>query len=99
MIHGGMKTEMNQTEFSVTSPSDPRPSEGGLSSEEARRRLADIGPNEPAPVQRTAGVVQFLRHFTNPLILILLFASVVSAFFLASGKRPCATSTSDSMRR
>lgn len=57
-----------------------RLSEKGLSGEEARRRLADVGPNEPAPVRRTSGVVQFLRHFTNPLILILLFASVVSAF-------------------
>jgi P-type Mg2+ transporter len=55
-------------------------SELGLSSEEARRRFAGAGPNEPAQVRRRAGIVQFLLHFTNPLILILLFASAVSAF-------------------
>src|SRR5262245_5676314 len=55
-------------------------SELGLSSEEARRRFAEAGPNEPAQVRRRAGSVQFLLHFTNPLMLILLFASAVSVF-------------------
>jgi len=56
-------------------------SEGGLSSQEARRRLGEIGPNELGTVQRTAGIRQLLLLFTNPLVLILLAASVVSAVF------------------
>src|SRR5262245_61427903 len=75
-----MNTRMNQAEFPVTAPPQPEPSDWGLSSEEARQRLADVGPNEPAQVRRRPAAAQFLLHFTNPLILILLFASVVSAF-------------------
>src|SRR6266446_4383413 len=56
-------------------------SEEGLSSQEARRRLGESGPNELGTVQRTAGIKQLLLLFTNPLVLILLAASVVSALF------------------
>ncbi|HEX5082501.1 MAG TPA: cation-transporting P-type ATPase [Blastocatellia bacterium] len=38
----------------------------GLSSDEARRRLAEFGPNEPAPVQRAIIVKQLLQLFANP---------------------------------
>jgi magnesium-transporting ATPase (P-type) len=44
----------------------------GLSSDEARRRLAEFGPNEPAPVQRATIVKQLLQLFANPLVIILL---------------------------
>jgi Mg2+-importing ATPase len=51
----------------------------GLASADARRRLTELGPNEPAPPQH----VPFIRHalslFSNPLVLILLLASGVSA--------------------
>ncbi|WP_437901970.1 magnesium-translocating P-type ATPase [Sorangium sp. So ce327] len=52
----------------------------GLTSEEARQRLGRFGPNEPAATtRREAAVVQVLRRFANPLVIILLLASVVSA--------------------
>jgi len=56
-------------------------SEKGLTSEEARRKLSEVGPNELITVQRIAGVKQLLLLFTNPLVLILLAASIVSAVF------------------
>lgn len=51
----------------------------GLTSAEARRRLTVSGPNETAPA-RTAGMLrQILSWLANPLVLILLAASVLSA--------------------
>ena len=55
-------------------------SEQGLTRQEARQRLREVGPNEAAAVQHMAGIVQFLRLFLNPLIAILLLASAVAAF-------------------
>lgn len=52
----------------------------GLTGEEARRRLADVGPNEPAATRRDGPVRQLLRLCANPLVLILLIASGLSAF-------------------
>jgi P-type Mg2+ transporter len=54
-------------------------SEQGLTSEEARKRLATYGPNDPTGTKRTSPLVQFLRLFLNPLVLILIIASLVSA--------------------
>ena len=54
-------------------------SEQGLTSEEARKRLAKYGPNDTTGTKHTSGLVQFLRLFLNPLILILIIASLVSA--------------------
>lgn len=54
-------------------------SERGLSSQEAKLRLARFGPNEPASAQHTSAIRQFLRLFLNPLVIILLLASIVSA--------------------
>ncbi len=53
--------------------------EQGLSSAEAARRLAQYGPNEPAPVRRLSAVVQLLHLFANPLVIILLVASAIAA--------------------
>ena len=50
----------------------------GLTSVEAQRRLAAVGPNEPTPVQGTALLRQLLTFLTNPLVVILLIASVVA---------------------
>ena len=52
--------------------------EQGLSGAEAARRLAEYGPNEPAPVRRLSAVVQLLQLFANPLVIILLVASAIS---------------------
>ncbi|MCL5274099.1 MAG: magnesium-translocating P-type ATPase [Chloroflexi bacterium] len=54
-------------------------SEQGLTGEEARRRLAQYGPNEAAAVKRSGPIRQILAALANPLVLILLAASIVSA--------------------
>jgi len=54
-------------------------SEEGLTGVEARKRLDTYGPNETTGKKRRSGPVQFLRLFLNPLVAILLLASVVSA--------------------
>ncbi len=51
----------------------------GLSSAEAARRLAQVGPNEPASARHTAGLVQLGLFLLNPLVIILLVASLVTA--------------------
>jgi len=52
----------------------------GLTSAEAKRRLAQYGPNDPAPIKQRSHLVELLMQFANPLVAILLLASVVSAF-------------------
>ncbi len=56
------------------------PSPAGLSTAEAERRLAEFGPNDPTPGTQRSRLLELLSQFANPLVLILLFASVVSAF-------------------
>jgi len=55
--------------------------ERGLSSAEAASRLQAWGPNELAPPRRFEAARELLRYFANPLVLILLVASAVSAAF------------------
>ena len=52
----------------------------GLSSEEARTRLQQFGINDPAPSRRSPAILDLLRLFLNPLVLILLIAAILSAF-------------------
>jgi Mg2+-importing ATPase len=52
----------------------------GLTSQEAAARLTQFGPNDPAPPKRHSAVLDFLRLFVNPLVLILLIAAAISAF-------------------
>jgi Mg2+-importing ATPase len=52
----------------------------GLTSEEARRRLAASGPNEPAAARRVSLAQEMLPSLANPLVLILLLASVIAFF-------------------
>jgi magnesium-transporting ATPase (P-type) len=54
---------------------------GGLASSEAAERLRRWGPNELAPPRRFEGLRELARYLTNPLVLILLLASGVSATF------------------
>ena len=51
----------------------------GLSSAEAGERLQQYGANRLAPATQRSVVLQFLAHFKNPLVLVLLVASGVSA--------------------
>ena len=54
-------------------------SEAGLTSAEARKRLSQFGPNDPTAVRRTSALQQLLTFVANPLVVILLIASIVSA--------------------
>src|SRR5215813_2591661 len=65
--------------LSISGISQSRPFGKGLSSGEARQRLAEFGPNEPAAIHRATFVKQLLLLFANPLVIILLIASLVSA--------------------
>ena len=56
----------------------------GLTSDDAARRLAEVGANEPVPVRRLSGLRQLLRLFANPLVLILLVAALLA---VAVGQR------------
>ena len=50
----------------------------GLTSAEAAERLARFGPNQ-LKARRQSALLQFLSRFLNPLVLILLAASAISA--------------------
>src|SRR6266849_3212310 len=50
----------------------------GLTSAEARRRLAQYGPNEPVPAHRWSAVRELFGFLANPLVLILLMAAFAS---------------------
>lgn len=52
----------------------------GLTSAEAARQRALHGPNEPSPKRQRSHVVELVLELANPLALILIGASVVSAF-------------------
>lgn len=54
----------------------------GLSENEAERRIKLFGPNVIEKSQRAPGLIIFLNQFKSPLILILLFAGIVT-FFIA----------------
>jgi Mg2+-importing ATPase len=51
----------------------------GLTPEQAAERLARFGPNDPAPVRRSALAAEILLLFLNPLVVILLVAALISA--------------------
>lgn len=52
----------------------------GLSSAEARLRLAKFGKNLFRDHQQKSLILQFLSRFKNPLVILLLVASAISAF-------------------
>lgn len=52
----------------------------GLSQAEAKARLAQVGPNRLVSQRRSSGLGLLLGQFKSPLILILLFATGISAF-------------------
>jgi P-type Mg2+ transporter len=51
----------------------------GLTSSEAKQRLASSGPNEAAAPPRLGSARQYLLLLADPLVIILLLASLVSA--------------------
>jgi Mg2+-importing ATPase len=56
-----------------------RASASGLSQAEARARLARYGPNQLRDRPEHSPLIQFLGRFKNPLVLILIAASVIAA--------------------
>lgn len=52
----------------------------GLTSREAAKRLLHYGPNALVETKHVPPVLAFLQRFTNPLVIILLLAAVLSAF-------------------
>jgi Mg2+-importing ATPase len=52
----------------------------GLTDSEAADQLKRVGPNILRPPRKRALVIQFFARFKNPLVIILLVASAVSAF-------------------
>ncbi|KAB8141960.1 cation-translocating P-type ATPase [Chloroflexia bacterium SDU3-3] len=63
------------TDVLATLSSDPRQ---GLSSEEARRRLEQHGPNRLPEEKATPAWQRFIAQFQNPLTVLLLIATVIS---------------------
>ena len=53
-------------------------SQSGLTSEEARSRLQTCGYNQLPERKRRTTIVKLLHHLKNPLVLILLFAGLIS---------------------
>jgi P-type Mg2+ transporter len=51
----------------------------GLTSQEAEARLSEHGPNDPTSTRRGALAFELLHLFLNPLVIILLVASVIAA--------------------
>jgi P-type Ca2+ transporter type 2C len=56
---------------------DPR---AGLDAQEVNRRLAEYGPNELTHEEKASPWVLFLNQFKNILVVILIVATVLSAF-------------------
>jgi Mg2+-importing ATPase len=53
-------------------------SPNGLGSEDVWKRLEVYGLNELARRKKRAGIVEFLMHFRSPLVIILIFAALIS---------------------
>ncbi len=67
----------NETTAALTEALGSGPA--GLTPDEANRRRSVYGPNDAAAPKRRSPWLSFLARFANPLVLILLFASVLSA--------------------
>lgn len=50
----------------------------GISTDEARKRLLKVGPNELKQSKRSSIFQLLIGQFTSPLVLILIFAAIVS---------------------
>ncbi|WP_245262961.1 cation-transporting P-type ATPase [Mesorhizobium australicum] len=55
-------------------------SAAGLTTVEAEARLAKIGRNTPTSQSGSSALSVFGQQFRSPLVLILIFAAIVSAF-------------------
>ena len=82
LLQPGAFTLMQDQAVQTPSPTGvtegSRVTPAGLTSSEARERLARFGPNELTAAGRSNAAIQILLLFANPLVIILLLASVVS---------------------
>lgn len=53
---------------------------GGLSEQEAKKRLAEFGHNELPEEKPTSKIILFLRQFKNPLVYLLVVAGLITLF-------------------
>ncbi len=60
---------------------EAKPEAVGLSDHEAEQRLKQYGPNVLVAEKRLPGILVFLANFKNPLVVVLIMAAVLSAFF------------------
>src|SRR5438093_2920185 len=74
-----MSTEPPRIDGAVSFADHAVTHEQGLTSAEAARRLVEFGPNEPVRAHRFSAVQQLFHLFANPLVIVLLVASGVSA--------------------
>jgi magnesium-transporting ATPase (P-type) len=65
---------------SARDASSPSATLAGLTAQETEARLSKFGANDPTFTRRGAFAFELLRLFLNPLVIILLVASVISAF-------------------
>jgi len=70
--------QMNEIEQQAAPASGANDAPVGLSSSEAARRLAANGPNRIATTVRRRGLRLLLAQFANPIILILVVATVLA---------------------
>jgi len=63
----------------ATALADAGSGDAGLDTAEAERRLSRFGPNNAAAPRRAPAWLRFIGRFRNPLIIILLVASALSA--------------------
>ncbi len=61
-------------------------SQDGLSAEEAQKRLAENGKNKLEEGKKKSVIRRFLEQFTDPMIIILIVAAVISAVTAAMEK-------------
>jgi len=81
MIKGGKKINYYAKLDLVALKREFKTADTGLSDQEALRRLSVYGPNSFSEKKETHIVWEFLSHFKNPLIIVLLVASAISAWF------------------
>jgi Mg2+-importing ATPase len=68
---------MPQSELTRLLKSDPQ---AGLSAGEAEKRLQTIGPNQLQKKRDTKAIGLFLNQFKSPIVIILIIATIISAF-------------------
>ena len=60
--------------------------EKGLSSEEAKKRLDEYGPNKLEEGKRVPFIIKLLKQFIEPMVIVLLIAALISfVIFLIKG--------------